>query len=153
MADAPAPAPEAPPAASKPTYTLKFEPVGDFTDMEIYLKGCVRGKFWLSENVIAQMKSLTGEEIDTINAAVKPETTWTVTRYNTEVTNLNLALSLEKVSDRIFGGTLEEKVAAIRKMGAPILSRMQLAFVELNERVNELFAIKGKEAENQVKKS
>lgn len=125
------------------TYTLKFEPIGEFNETELFTRGVLRAKFWLSEGIVARFKSLTGEDVDRINDAVKTTAQMTVTQYNTEITYHNLAHSLEAINDTIYSGTFEERLKKVRAMASAVLGRLTVAYLEFNDHVDELFAGKG----------
>jgi hypothetical protein len=156
--------PEAPPARIKPEetkpengtkssiqYQYKFDPGEDFSETALFVKGVVRGTIWISGNTPVLYRSLTGEEVDRINAAVKVTPDMSVTTFNTEVTYWNLAHSIEKIGETRIEGAVEEKIKRFRSMAAPILTRLQLGYLEFNLHIEELF--KGKEVGELAKKS
>lgn len=155
MADA-THAESAPPAGSlsasqEKKYTLRWESVDPFTEEELFINGCVRGKIWVSESTSVIMKSLTGEEVDEVNKSVRLDHQMPLAQYNTEITYHNIARSLEQIGDRKLAGSIEDRVASIRKMAAPFLVRLQLALLEFNDHVDDLFT--GKEKPELAKKS
>ncbi len=147
MSDQP-PNPVSPPTKS---YTLKFEPIGAFTADELFVKGFLKGKFWISDTIVARFRSMTGEDVDKINEAVKVSASTTVAHYNTEITYRNLAHSLEAINDTVFSGDVEDRVKKVRSMPSALLGRLSLAYLEFNDRIDSLFI--GKEAEGVAKKS
>lgn len=124
-------------------YTLKFEPVGDFNETELFVKGFVKGRLWLSDKMTVVYRSLIGTEVDAINEAVKIVPGMTITHFNTEQTYHNLAHSIEEVGGKKFEGTLEEKLQRIRPMAGPILARLSLAYLEFGHHVDDLFKTNG----------
>lgn len=147
MADT-TPAAQKPPA---PTYTLKFEPVGEFNETELFVRNRVTGQLWISETVSVTLRSLTGREVDAIHEAIKIGVEMTAMHYQTEVTYRNLAHSIVKIGDKEFTGKLEEKLDKIKDMSGVILLRMSLAYAEFSDHVSELFA--GQKAVDVAKKS
>lgn len=144
--------PPAPPAeAPKKTYTLKFEPLEDFSEMALFVKGRVRGKVWVTDRIPVVYRTLIGSEIDAVNAAVKVREGMSITQYNTESSYHNLAHTVEQVGDVKLEGTVEERLQKIRAMAAPVLTRLLAGYLEFNDRVSDLFA--GKEASEIAKKS
>lgn len=143
MADQPAP-PETPDKpAEERKYILKFEPVGEFSETELFVKGCVRGKIWISDQTPLLMKSLTGEETDKVDEAVRVKPGMSQREYNTQTTYYNLAYSIEAIGDKKLDGPIEDRVKQIRAMAAPVLGRMSLAILEFGIHVDELFVGKG----------
>lgn len=132
---------QAPPP--KKTYMLKFEPVGEFSETELFMKGVVRAKLWLSDVTVARLKSMTGDEVDKINEAVKVTPTMTTTQYNTEITYHNIAHSLEAINDTPYAGTFEERLKKIRSMASAVLGRLTIAYLEFNDHIDEIFTGKG----------
>lgn len=158
MPDAPAAAP--PPAAEAPAkkpkeYTLKFEPIGDFNLETLFVRGFLAAKIWLTDTIAVELKSLTGEEVDEVNNSVfKLTEKMTQYQYNTEVTYRNLAHSVMKLGSEAVTGTFEEKVAKTKKRAGSVIGRMQLAYLELNDRIDDLYVPQeGKEQESLGKKS
>lgn len=149
MADAPAPT-QAPPsekskAATPPPYPylLKWEPIGEFTEEALFIKGVVRAKVWITEKVIIHYRSLSGEEVDKVNEGIKVTEGMSVAHFKTEQSYWNLAHSIESIADKPFEGKVEEKLAMIRKMAAPILHRILLGYMEFGNHVDDLFVGKG----------
>lgn len=145
MADTPAP-PETPQAESEKQqrkYILKFEPVGAFSETELFIKGFVRGKVWVSDQIPVVMRSLTGEETDKVDEAVKVKPGMSQREYNTLTTYYNLAYAIESVGDKKLDGAIEDRVKYFKAMAAPILGRMALAVLEFGGHVDELFVGKG----------
>jgi glutamine cyclotransferase len=143
MPETPQAQPAAPTLPTKRTYTLKYEPIGEFSETELFVKGVVRAKFWLSDGIVARLKSLTGEDVDKVNDAVKATPQMTVTQYNTEITYHNLAHSLEAINDTIYSGSFEDRLKKVRAMASAVLGRLTVAYLEFNDHVDELFAGKG----------
>lgn len=139
------------PAPSNSRYILKFEPSAEFNETELFVKGTVRGKVWISEQTALSMKSLTGEETDKIDDLVKIKPGMSQREYNTLTTYYNLAFAVERIGDKPVDGPVEERVKHFRGMAAPILSRMALAYLEFNGHVDDLFV--GKGAQDLAKKS
>ena len=160
MADAspalPAVAAPAPPVPQKPQkkkieYEFRFEPVGDFTAADLFIKGEIAAKMWITPKISAVYKSLTGEEVDKINEAVKVKDGMSVTQFNTEITYYNLAYSVIEIDGKPVTGGLQDKLGRYRKMSANILTLFQVAYLEFNAHVNEL--LEGEEALGIAKKS
>jgi hypothetical protein len=149
MADAPA-APT-PKAKEPPKYSLKFEPVGEFTETELFVRNRVSGKIWISGKTSITFRSMTGREVDMIHDAVKITQDMTSMHYQTEVTYRNLSHSIVKIGDASFDGTPEEKLSKVRDMSAAVLLQLSVAYLEFSDHVNELFA--GKEVNDSAKKS
>lgn len=135
----------------KPHYTLPWDPVGKFDEETLFVQGRIQAKFWLSSTITVVFRSLLGEEIDKINEAVKVGKEMSIGHFNTEITYQNYAYSLVRIRDEDFSGTLEEKLAKIRALPAPILIRLQLAYLEFNDHIDDLFV--GKEVLDLAKKS
>jgi hypothetical protein len=151
MAD-PTPETQKPPAKPKePEYTLKFEPVGEFTETELFIRNRVTGKIWISAKTSVTFRSMTGREVDSIHEAIKVTQEMTSMHYQTEVTYRNLSHSLAKLGDVAFEGTAEEKLSKIRDMSAAVLLQLSMAYLEFSDHVGELFA--GKEINDSAKKS
>lgn len=131
------------PSPEPKRYTLKFEPVGTFDETELFVKGTVRGKVWLTDSSWAQFKSLTGEEVDQVNSAVKVTPQTTAAQYNTDVTYHNLARALEELAGAKVTGSIEERIARLRGMSSAVLGRLTMAYLEFNEHVDGIFAGKG----------
>jgi hypothetical protein len=153
MADAtPAAPPEVTPKQPDPSkYTLKFEPVGEFTETELFIRNRVSGKVWITERMAVTLRSLTGREVDAIHEAIKVTPDMTSMHYQTEVTYRNLAHSLQNIGAEPFTGTIEEKLNKIRDLSATILLKTSLAYAEFSDHVADLLA--GKEAGEIAKKS
>ncbi len=153
----PAPPPAAPAEATPPqsppkkTYTLKFEPGEDFTEVALYTKGVVRGKIWISPAVVVDMRSLSAKEVDEINSAVKITDGMTTNHYNTEITYQNLAHSIDKIGNEKLDPDIGKRIEKLKSMAAPVVTRLSLAYLEFNSRVDDLFV--GKEALETAKKS
>jgi len=157
--------PEAPPAKapvqeSKPEngapsklmkYEFRFEPGEDFSETALFVKGFVCGTVWISGNTPVVFRSMTGEDVDKINDTVKIKPDMTVAQFNTQITYWNLAFAVEKIGETKMDGSPEEKVKRFQAMAAPILARLQLAYLEFNAHIEELF--KGKEVGDLAKKS
>ena len=147
MADQPASPPETKPVEPKAPepvrYILKFEPVGTFTETELFTKGFLRGKVWVSDQTPVTFRSLTGEETDKIDEAVKIKPGMSQREYNTQTTYYNLAYGVEAVGEEKLSGTDEDKVKKLKSMASAIVARMSLAWLEFNGRVDELFVGKG----------
>jgi hypothetical protein len=146
MPDAPqvAAPPQSPAQAPPPkTYTLRFEAAGEFNETELFLKGVIRAKIWISEKVCVRFKSMTGEDVDKVNEAVKVTPQMTASQYNTEITYHNLAHSIEAVGETQFSGTIDERLKKIRAMASAVLGRLTMAYLEFNDHVDELFVGKG----------
>jgi hypothetical protein len=136
--------PQSPVQAPPPkVYTLRFEPIGEFNETELFLKGVIRAKVWISEKVCARFKSMTGEDVDKVNEAVKVTPQTTASQYNTEITYHNLAHSIEAVGETAFSGTVDERLKKIRAMASAVLGRLTMAYLEFNDHVDELFVGKG----------
>jgi hypothetical protein len=142
--EVPKPEAEQKPAKPKaPEYSLKFDPIGEFTETELYLRNRVTGKLWISERMSITLRSLTGREGDSIHEAIKVTQEMTSMHYQTEVTYRNLAYALVKIGDAEFSGTHEEKLNKVRDMSSMVLLKMSIAYAEFSDHVGELFA--GKE--------
>lgn len=135
----------------KSPYTLRFEPGSEFDETTLFLKGRVRGTLWISEAVPVVMRSLTGREVDAINEAVKIKEGMSVHQFNTEVTYWNLTYALESISGKRPPEAVEERLEWLKDLAAPILSRLQVAYLEFSDHVADLF--KGKEGGALAKKS
>lgn len=131
------------PASPPRKYTLKFEPVGEFTETELFTRGTVRGKVWITDTLAARFRSLTGEDVDRVNEAVKVTPQTTAAQYNTEITYHNLANSLEGVGDTTISGPVEDRLKKIRAMSSAVLQRLTVAYLEFNDHVDEIFVGKG----------
>lgn len=142
----PAPAPQ-----PSYEYRLKFEPVGEFTEAELFVHGSVKGKAWLSEQSNVIFRSLIGTEVDEINTVVKATPDMTVNHFHTELTYRNLAHSMVEFGGKSFDGSIEEKLKKIRAMAGPILARLSIAYLEFGHHVDELFV--GKVGLDTAKKS
>ncbi len=141
---APPQSPAQPPPPPPPkVYTLGFEPIGEFSETELFLKGVIRAKLWISEKVPAHFRSLTGEDVDKVNEAVKVTPQMTASQYNTEITYHNLAHSIEAIGGAPFTGTVDERLKKIRAMASAVLGRLTMAYLEFNDHVDELFVGKG----------
>jgi len=140
-----APPTQAPPPAppQKRPYTLRFEPVGEFNETELFTKGTLRAKLWISDKIVASFKSLTGEEVDRINEAVKVTPQTTTAQYNTEITYHNLAHSIESVNGSVMPSDFAERLKKFRSMASAVIGRLSLAYLEFNDRIDELFVGKG----------
>lgn len=145
------PKPPAPAAVQPYPYKLVFEPVGDFSEAELFIKGFVSGKIWLSDKNFVIMRSLIGTEVDEINEKVKVTADMTVSHFNTEITYNNLARSIKELAGKPFDGTVDEKLSKIRGIAGPILARLSMAYLEFGHHVDELFV--GKEGGDTAKKS
>lgn len=155
--------PEAPPAAAaeahpkeeqKPKrrpYQLKFEPIGEFSETELFVSGRVSGKVWISDSTPVTFKSMTGREVDVVNEAVKIKDGMSSLFYQTEITYQNLSFALEKIGDKPFSGKPEEKMSKIRDMSAAVLLRLSMAYLEFMDHVDEIFS--GKVVSDTSKKS
>lgn len=166
-AQAPPDAPAAPPAAEaqkpppppkpKRNYTYRFEPIGDFDEDEMYIRGRVRGRIWISPKLFVEMRSVLGKETDEVYDLVRIEKGMSQDKYNTEITYHSIAQALEKIGDKPFQGTLSEKVTKLREMAGPLNSRMQLAYIEFSDHVQDIFIVEpptdGKPEEGLGKKS
>lgn len=141
MADQPAVTQPQTPEPQK--YILKFEPIEPFTEAELFAKGFVRGKTWISDQKTAVLRSLTGEETDKIDEACRIKPGMSQREYNTLTTYYNLAYAVEMMDDQKLNGTVEDKVKHLKALAAPILTRLSLAWLEFNARVDELFVGKG----------
>lgn len=144
---------QSPPQESieKKEYLLDFEAVGDFSEGALFTGGELRGKVFISKNVTAIFKTLTGDEVDRINEAIKVDKDTTAAQYNTDVTNLNLCYSLISVGDTHLKPGSEESLEYLKTLPAAVLGRLSLAYVEFNSRVDELFG--GEEVLEKAKKS
>ncbi len=148
MADAPTAPPAPPPAETKAPnppneYSLKWEPVGKFSLEELFLNSFVRAKVWVADAVPVIFRSLIGEEIDKVHEGVKVVPNMTRSHFQTEQTYWNLAFALEQIGDKQPQGTFEERLAAIRKMSAPLLMRLAIGYLEFSGHVEDLFEGKG----------
>jgi hypothetical protein len=145
MADQPAP-PEKPkpePEKLENRYILKFEPVGVFSETELFVKGFLRGKIWVSDQTTVTFRSLTGEETDKIDEVVKIKPGMSQREYNTQTTYYNLAYGVEAIGEEKLSGTAEEKVKRLKSMASAVVARISLAWLEFNGHVDELFVGKG----------
>lgn len=135
----------------KDKYTLKFEPVGEWSEETLFINGRLRGKVNLGQRLSVIMKSLSGNEVDQVYKAVPVVQGMSRDQYNTEVTYYDLAYSLDSIGDKKMPEKLEDRLTMLRGLAAPILSRLTLAYLEFNARVDELF--RGQEALGTAKKS
>jgi len=124
-------------------YILKFEPTEPFTETELFARGCVRGKVWITDKVPVTMRSLVGEETDKIDEAVRIKPGMSQREYNTLTTYYNLAYGIESVGDQKLSGSIEDRVKYLKGLASPILGRLSLAWIEFNTHVDELFVGKG----------
>jgi hypothetical protein len=134
-----------------PEYTLKFEPVGEFTEAELFIRYRVVGKIWISDQTAITLRSMTGREVDSVHETVKVTQEMTSMHYQTEVTYRNLAHSLVKIGSSDFSGTPEEKLNKVRDMSAMVLLKLSIAYAEFSDHVGELFG--RKEVVDTAKKS
>ena len=143
--------PASPAALKAPEYMLKWEPIGEFSEEALFTKGTVRAKVWISDKTAVHYRSLGGEEVYKINEGIKVAEGMSVSHFRTEQTYWNLAFSVETIGDKAFEGTFAEKLARVRVMAAPILSRLSFGYLEFSGHVDDLFV--GKKGDDVAKKS
>lgn len=141
-------APQLPP----PTYKYPLSDEKEFTLDQLFLSGRLKAEVVVHEKLKATLQSLLTEEIHAIDSELKVDQNTSVRDYNNQTALKQLSYALVAINGKSVGATPKERQAWVLKQSAIVSDRLLEAYLEFNNRANDLFK-PTKAGENVLKKS